>query len=166
MTCYCRISRVCDIALRSAANSGTKVTDEANARFKEATQVLSSHSERRHRLDLPLTVSSRLETAKQKDAYDVECVWSHAICEDEWEHTMTINFVLLLSPLLASRDPDTITRSSVPVHPFRKSFGTLAATMTVHVSPSSRTLTSICIALLMRVHIRLRFSATHFKART
>jgi hypothetical protein len=37
---------MCDIALRSAADSGAKVTDEANAQFEEATQVLSSYSER------------------------------------------------------------------------------------------------------------------------
>ena len=40
----------CDLALRSAAYSGTKVTDEANERFKEATQVLSNHWARKHGL--------------------------------------------------------------------------------------------------------------------
>jgi hypothetical protein len=44
-----RICRLCDLALRSAADSGTVVTNETSARFKEATQALSSHSER-HRL--------------------------------------------------------------------------------------------------------------------
>jgi hypothetical protein len=43
MTFACRTLRVCDIALRSAADSGLKVSDEANARFKEATQALSNH---------------------------------------------------------------------------------------------------------------------------
>lgn len=42
--------RECDLALRSAADLGTKVTDEANVRFKEATRMLSSHSERRRLL--------------------------------------------------------------------------------------------------------------------
>jgi hypothetical protein len=45
-----RILRLCDIALRSAADSGTKVTIKANTRFKEATQMLSSHCERNYRL--------------------------------------------------------------------------------------------------------------------
>jgi len=102
--------------------------------------------------------------------------------EDEWGPT--INFVLLRSPLLASRESDTVIVSrehrfirgscsiitlfvhqsgSVPVHPFGKSFGTLAVTGTVHVSPSSRTLISILVALQMRAHIRLCFGATHFK---
>ncbi|KAH9159338.1 hypothetical protein EDB89DRAFT_2237048 [Lactarius sanguifluus] len=50
-----RTLRVCDLALRSAADSGTKVTEEANARFEDATCLLSSLScaEREHRLDLP-----------------------------------------------------------------------------------------------------------------
>ena len=39
---------MCDIALRSAANSGSKGADEANARFKEATQVLNDYLERIH----------------------------------------------------------------------------------------------------------------------
>ncbi len=42
---FCRVLRVCDIALRSAIDSGTKGTDEANARFAEAIRVLSSYSE-------------------------------------------------------------------------------------------------------------------------
>jgi hypothetical protein len=46
MTFACRTLRVCDIALRSAADSGSNVTDEANVRFQEATQVLSNYLER------------------------------------------------------------------------------------------------------------------------
>ncbi|KAH9022921.1 hypothetical protein EDB84DRAFT_1509594 [Lactarius hengduanensis] len=67
-----RIRRGCDLALHSAADSGAKVTDEANARFKEATRLLSSHShaQRGHRLDLPLTVFSRMEIARQKDSLE------------------------------------------------------------------------------------------------
>ncbi|KAH9033762.1 hypothetical protein EDB85DRAFT_1050880 [Lactarius pseudohatsudake] len=126
-----RMLRVYDLALRSAADSGTKVTDRANARFEEATQVLStlnSHSERVHRLDLPLSVYSRMEIAKRKDSE--ERVWSPAVkratiplqkSRDEWGPTTIINFVLLRSPLLASRDPDTVivsqefrTRPSLP----------------------------------------------------
>jgi hypothetical protein len=42
--------RVCDLALRSAADLGVKVTDETNARFKEATEILSNYSVRRHLL--------------------------------------------------------------------------------------------------------------------
>lgn len=38
--------RACDLALRSAADSGTNVADEANARFKDATEILSNYSER------------------------------------------------------------------------------------------------------------------------
>ncbi len=48
LTFSCRMRRMCDLALRSAVDSGTKATDEANARFKEATRMLSNHSERRH----------------------------------------------------------------------------------------------------------------------
>ncbi|KAH8988286.1 hypothetical protein EDB86DRAFT_2947146, partial [Lactarius hatsudake] len=124
------VLRVCDLALRSAADSGTKVTDEANARFEEATQVLTSHSERDHRLDLPLlgSVYSRMEIAKRDDS--AEGVWSHTEKrttlllqehKDEWRPMRTINFVLLRSPLLSSRDPDTVivsqefgTRPSLP----------------------------------------------------
>src|SRR6266702_5649343 len=102
---------------------------------------------------------------------------------------MTINFVLLRSPLLSPHDPETIIvsrehqfirglssiiifelfmrqRSSVPVRTFQRYFGTLAVTTrAMHVSPSSRTLTSICVALQMRVYIRLSFGATRFKTR-
>jgi hypothetical protein len=42
--------RLCDLALRSAADSGTNVTDEANARFEKATLALCDHSERQRRL--------------------------------------------------------------------------------------------------------------------
>jgi hypothetical protein len=55
-------------------------------------------------------------------------------------------------------------RSSVPVRPSQTYFGTSAVTRTVHVSPSSRTPTSICVALRMRARIRPRFSVTHFTA--
>lgn len=48
--------RVCDLALRSAADSGTRVTDEASARFEEATQMLSSHSVRMDHLWETMTV--------------------------------------------------------------------------------------------------------------
>ncbi|KAH9062538.1 hypothetical protein EDB83DRAFT_2675313 [Lactarius deliciosus] len=116
--------RVCDLALRSAANSGTKVTDEANARFEEATWVLSSHScaEGGHRLDLP-SVYSRMEIARQNDC--IERDWSHVVrlaymslytshptllsqkSEDEWRPTMTVNFVILRSPLLSIHTPET-----------------------------------------------------------
>ncbi|KAI9452685.1 hypothetical protein BJY52DRAFT_1225982 [Lactarius psammicola] len=104
-----RMRRVCDLALRSAADSGTKVTDEANARFKEATEILSAHSERRHRLDLPLTVLSKMEIAKWKDSGQRD--WSHVKFEDEWGPTMTINFVLLQSPLLSPHNPEAVTVS-------------------------------------------------------
>ena len=40
--------QVCDIVLRSAANLGSKGSDEANAQFKEATQVLCDYLERIH----------------------------------------------------------------------------------------------------------------------
>ncbi|KAN0129081.1 hypothetical protein V8E53_013077 [Lactarius tabidus] len=119
MTCSCRSFRICDFALRSAAESGTTATDEANARFEEATQVLINLSERGNRLDLPLTVHSRMEIAKQKDS--VESVRSDVVnrqratlllpnSEEQRGATtrMSINFVLLRSPLLASRDPDTV----------------------------------------------------------
>ncbi|KAH9062545.1 hypothetical protein EDB83DRAFT_839940 [Lactarius deliciosus] len=100
--------RVCDLALRSAADSGTKMTDEANARFKEATRVLSSHSraERWHHFDPPLSVHSRMEIAQQKDS--VERNWSDVNIKDEWGPTMTINFVLIRSPLLTPHDPETV----------------------------------------------------------
>lgn len=50
LTFSCRMCRLCDLALRSAADSGTKVTNEADARFSEAIQMLSSHSARIRRL--------------------------------------------------------------------------------------------------------------------
>ncbi|KAI9438944.1 hypothetical protein H4582DRAFT_104166 [Lactarius indigo] len=118
-----RVLRVCDLALRSAADSGTEVTDGANARFQEATQVLlttvtlnrqNRHSERVHRLDL-LPIYSRMEIAKRSDSE--EGVWSPAVkhetilhqkSKDEWGPTTIINFALLRSPLLASRNPDTV----------------------------------------------------------
>src|SRR6266404_5652964 len=94
---------------------------------------------------------------------------------------MTINFVLLSSPVLTPYNPETVIvtrersntdscsiitlyqRNSVPVHPFQRFSGTLAVTRTVHVSPSSITLTFICVAPQTRPHIHLRFSAAHFK---
>ena len=78
-------------------------------------------------------------------------------------NVIAINFVLLPSPLLSSPDPDAVTvtymglvfdtdifmhqgtqgsEASVPVHHFRKSFGTSAITRIMYVSPSSRILTS------------------------
>ncbi|KAH9062548.1 hypothetical protein EDB83DRAFT_2552038 [Lactarius deliciosus] len=106
-----RIRRGCDLALRSAADSGTKVTDEANARLKEATRLLSSHShaQRGHRLDLPLTVFSRMEIAQQKDSLERD--WQRATYDEGVVPTMTINFVLLRSPLLSPHDPETIVLS-------------------------------------------------------
>ncbi|KAN0137486.1 hypothetical protein V8E53_004537 [Lactarius tabidus] len=101
--------RACDLALRSAADSGTDVTDEANRRFKEAIEMLSNHSERRHCLDLPLTVYSKMEIAKWKDSVQRDS--SHMKFEDEWGPTMTINFVLLRSPLLTPHDSESITVS-------------------------------------------------------
>ena len=47
LTFSCRIRRACDLALQSAADSGWKATDKANALFKEATEMLGDHSERR-----------------------------------------------------------------------------------------------------------------------
>jgi hypothetical protein len=46
MSFSCRVLQVCDISLRSAADSGSKGADEANARFEEAIQVLSNYLER------------------------------------------------------------------------------------------------------------------------
>ena len=46
----CRLRKVCDLALRSAVKSGTKVAEEANALFKQATEVLGNYSERKLRL--------------------------------------------------------------------------------------------------------------------
>ncbi|KAN0132853.1 hypothetical protein V8E53_009218 [Lactarius tabidus] len=100
--------RLCDVALRSAADSGTKVTIEANTRFEEATQMLSSHCETNHCLDPPLSVYSRMKIAKQKDS--VQKDWPH-VKSDEWGRMITINFILLRSPLLtrvASRDSENV----------------------------------------------------------
>ncbi|KAN0133536.1 hypothetical protein V8E53_008704 [Lactarius tabidus] len=96
-----RMRQVCDLALRSAADSGTNVTDEANARFEEATRVLRGHSEGRRRLDLPLTICSKMEIARLKDSVQWRGV-------DEWGPTISINFVILRSPLLNPHDPETI----------------------------------------------------------
>ncbi|KAI9429410.1 hypothetical protein H4582DRAFT_268116 [Lactarius indigo] len=154
---------MCDIALRSAADSGMNVTGEADARFKEVIQTLhtsSSHSGSVYRLDVPLVVYERMKIAKRKDS--VERKRSHVKSDVEWRPTMTINFVLLQSPLLSPHDPETVILS-LPIHPFRRFFGTSVVIRVVHVSPSSRTLTSICAALQMRAHIRLNFGASHFK---
>ncbi|KAH9072243.1 hypothetical protein EDB83DRAFT_2361830 [Lactarius deliciosus] len=49
------------------------------------------------------------------------------------------------------------------MRPLRRFFGTLAVTRAVHVSPSNKTLTYICVALPMRAHTRLPFGAARFK---
>jgi hypothetical protein len=48
MTFACRTLRVCDIALRSAADSSENVTDDLNVQFhlEKAILVLSNHLER------------------------------------------------------------------------------------------------------------------------
>ena len=51
-----------------------------------------------------------MEIAQRKDNVTVKSVWSH-VARDERGPTMIINFVLLQSPLLASRDPDTVVVS-------------------------------------------------------
>jgi hypothetical protein len=67
--------------------------------------------------DLPLAIYSRMEIAKQKDS--AESSWLNVVkrqyaslflpdSEAERRGTVTINFVLLRSPLLASRDPETV----------------------------------------------------------
>ena len=90
----CRIRRACDLALRSAADSGRKVTEEANALLKEATEMLGHHSERRLRLcattpvvldasidlygrDPLLFVYSKMETAKWKDSLERD--WTYEV---------------------------------------------------------------------------------------
>ena len=66
-----------------------------------------------------------MEKAKRKDGVTIESVWSHDHAakntslllpksRDERGPTMTINFVLLRSPLLVSGDPDTIIVSRKP----------------------------------------------------
>ncbi|KAI9432323.1 hypothetical protein H4582DRAFT_1104928 [Lactarius indigo] len=50
-----------------------------------------------------------MERARQKDS--VERDWSHVKSEDEWGPTMTIEFVLLRTPLLSPHDPETIVVS-------------------------------------------------------
>ena len=99
---------------------------------------------------------------------------------------ITINFVLLQSPLLSLHDPETTIvsrehrfmrvflisfdtniiqsqRNSVSVRHFQRSFGTSAVTRTMHESPLSRILTSIFVAPRMRAHTRPYFSDIHFK---
>ena len=67
--------------------------------------------------DISLTVSSRMDIAKQKDS--VESGGFHVVKratkhKDNKGPTTTINFVLLRSPLPSSRDPDAVivTRES------------------------------------------------------
>ncbi|KAH9037016.1 hypothetical protein EDB84DRAFT_1481771 [Lactarius hengduanensis] len=107
-----RVLRVCDIALRSAADSGTEVTDEANQRFKEAIQVLSRYSERWHqsRQHDPSSVDERMRLAKSQD----ETLRNQRllISTNYWPvppGTTSIDFVLLRSPLSPERGPETVT---------------------------------------------------------
>ncbi|KAF8271176.1 hypothetical protein EI94DRAFT_1721043 [Lactarius quietus] len=100
-----RILRLCDLALRSAADSGTKVTDKTNIRFEKATQILSGHFKRNHRSDLPLSVYSKMEIAKWKDSVQRDGSY---VTSDEWRRMITINFILLRSPLLAPDDPENV----------------------------------------------------------
>ncbi|KAH9165694.1 hypothetical protein EDB89DRAFT_2076551 [Lactarius sanguifluus] len=106
-----RVLRVCDLALRSAADSGTEVTDEANQRFKEATQVLSRYSERWHqsRQDNSSSVDERMGLAKLQD----ESLRNQRLVVDYRglgpPPTTTIDFVLLRYPLSPERRPETVT---------------------------------------------------------
>ncbi|KAI9432322.1 hypothetical protein H4582DRAFT_1104895 [Lactarius indigo] len=50
-----------------------------------------------------------MERARQKDSMERD--WSHVKSEDEWGPTMTIEFVLLRTPLLSPHDPETIVVS-------------------------------------------------------
>ncbi|KAI9438911.1 hypothetical protein H4582DRAFT_102592 [Lactarius indigo] len=96
-------------------DAGLRRVLQANARFQEATRLLSSHShaEREDRLDLPLSVYSRMEIAQQKDS--VERDWSYVPVksEDERGRMITINFMLLRTPLLSPHDPETVVVSQV-----------------------------------------------------
>ncbi|KAH8995980.1 hypothetical protein EDB92DRAFT_1844305 [Lactarius akahatsu] len=125
--------------------------------------MLSNHSERRHRLDLPLTVCSKMEIAKWKDSGQRD--WSHVKFEDEWGPTMTINLVLLQSPLLVTpHDPETVIVSQeLSASPSLQEILWILsryegrARITLEQNPS------ICVALQMRAHIRPSFGAIHFK---
>ncbi|KAI9435926.1 hypothetical protein H4582DRAFT_2161393 [Lactarius indigo] len=110
-----RVLRVCDLALHAAADSGKEVTDEANQRFKEATQVLSRYSERWHpgQEERPssVQVDERMEMTKWEDSlmvFPAEPSLFHSGFIDYWASTTTINFVLLRSPLASAHDPETI----------------------------------------------------------
>ncbi|KAH9037017.1 hypothetical protein EDB84DRAFT_1577669 [Lactarius hengduanensis] len=109
-----RVLRICDLALRSAADSGKEVTDEANQRFKEATQVLSRYSERWHpgQQGQPssVRVDERMEMTKWEDSLTALPAVGSSLqyFVEDWESTTTINFVLLRSPLASARDPDTV----------------------------------------------------------
>ncbi|KAH9020220.1 hypothetical protein EDB85DRAFT_533594 [Lactarius pseudohatsudake] len=104
-----RVLRVCDIALRSAADSGTEVTDEANQRFKEATQVLSRYSERwqSHQVVRP-SVDERMRLARLQDE---SLKYQQLVASNYWEPpgTTRIDFVLLRSPLSPERDSEAVT---------------------------------------------------------
>ncbi|KAI9451455.1 hypothetical protein BJY52DRAFT_1352080, partial [Lactarius psammicola] len=113
-----RVLRVCDLALRSAADSGTEVTNEANQRFKEATEVLCRYSERWHPShqpgDHPFSVDQRMEIPKWEDnlmTYPMRPLL-HRL-ENNRESTAIINFVLLRSPLSFARDSETVIVSQV-----------------------------------------------------
>ncbi|KAN0137492.1 hypothetical protein V8E53_004543 [Lactarius tabidus] len=67
---------------------------------------------RRHRLDFPLSVYSKIEIAKRIDSVEREQLYV-----DESGQTMTIKFVLLQSPLLTPHDKEPITmRAHIPQH--------------------------------------------------
>lgn len=106
-----RLLRVCDLALRSAADSGVKVTEEANARFNEATRILSEHSERMHRLDPLPSIYSKMDIAKRKDSLEKD--WSHVEFEEARGPMMIVRFVLLQSPVLSPHDPETVIVSQM-----------------------------------------------------
>ncbi|KAH9172534.1 hypothetical protein EDB89DRAFT_888122 [Lactarius sanguifluus] len=110
------------------SNCDTKVCARrrrAEKNSPKATEMLDSYSERSQSLDLPLSIYSRMEIAKQKD--NEKSVWSHAVgratlrLQKFWDNqgpTMTINFVLLRSPLLSSHDPDiVIVRQEFNIRP-------------------------------------------------
>ncbi|KAH9167525.1 hypothetical protein EDB89DRAFT_119961 [Lactarius sanguifluus] len=101
-----RTLRVCDIALRSAADSGKGVTDEANTCFEEATQVLCKYSKRFYPDDPTDFVEVTMGRAKRKDS--ARKAWSYEQFEDEWRSTTSTNFVLLRSPLANLHDPENI----------------------------------------------------------
>ncbi|KAH9033754.1 hypothetical protein EDB85DRAFT_1050589 [Lactarius pseudohatsudake] len=103
-----RILRVCDLALRSAASSGTKLTDEVNARVKEAIRVLSTSNSNSHAAGLSLRffICSRLEIARQTDR--VERYRSHVKYENECGLSITIDFVVLRPPRLSPHNPETV----------------------------------------------------------